>query len=1379
MMKRRWAGMLGVLALAVLWGTLLGLQGVSAKPTSAPVDRATGITTERAREDEAEAGIRVIRSDASGIVFELNTPAYALELDEDADCEVLSVEGYGYTSRSGWPRLPVRGALIGVPPGADVSLSVASVESRIVPGAHRLCPVPTLQAETSPDDSVPQYGGESLVFDSRAYANPGLQPEAIARITEVGWLRDRRVAQLELTPFRYDAATGELHHMQHMRVHLRFEGGIAVAPAAPGAGTAETHSDPFGDPGAALLLNADAAQHWRVRRPVAPIQPGLQATQAISPSYKLLVDRDGLYEVTYVELAAVGVPVDQIDPRTFQVTNHGVEAAIEVRGEDDGSFDSGDTLVFYGEKTDTRYTDTNVYWLSWGRSSGRRMPQRSVTPHSAISPLPSYDANYHWEENNFYQSLIPSGDDHWFADYINTSAPASKTFTFTLENVATLPYSATMRGELFGYSHFGPSPDHHTRVYLNGHLVDDATWDGFRIYRFEHAIPASYLVEGVNDITIELPFDFTGDVISDIVIFNWFDLDYRDRFVAEEDKLRFSKNLSGPHLFEVTEFTVGTLEAYDVTSPTHPVRLDDVSVIGHAGDFSLTFEETVTGTRRYLVQATDRRLSPPSIEADVPSVWRDSSNGADYVIITHGDFYTEVQALADHRAAQGLRVAVVDVQDVYDEFNGGVFHPEAIRDFLTYTYEQWTVPSPSYVLLVGDGTFDFKDIYGRGERTYIPPYLASVDPWMGETAADNRYVAVHGEDIFPDMHLGRMPVSKPPEAAAMVDKVITYETTSPSGDWTQRVLFVADNPDDAGDFYALSDSVIDDHLPGPYIPDRIYYRQTHSTGSVVKSAIFSGFDEGRLMVNYIGHATIDFWGFEHFFDRDDISTLNNGGRQPFVVPMTCLEGYYIQPNSPSLNLSSFAETLVRVSGKGAIASWSPTGFGVAEGHDFLNRSLYDAIFRNGVTQVGPATTQAKLYLAAQTGGYRELIDTYLLFGDPALQLPILGADVGITKDGGPAGPLWPGDAVTYTLAYTNAGPGTAANVVITDVLPSGLLNPVVVSSGATITPRAGSRFVWDVADLGPGAGGSITLTAIVSPTFHGTLTNTAQIATTGVETATANNAAGPVMIQVDAPDLGIEKAGPDDAGAGDWVTYTLTYANTGSRLAQGVAITDPLASALTDAGVVSSGAVITPRAGSRYAWDVADLVPGGEGTITVTARISPTFQGVISNTAVIATSGVDVNPGNNRSAPVRTGVDTPDLHIRKHGPADSYSYATVAYTLVYTNHGPAPARQVVITDVLPSVLRNPTVLSSGAVITQRAGSRFVWDVADLAPSVGGTITITARIDATFTDTLTNTATIATDAIEWAYENNVDRLVTTVDRQVLYLPVVMRVSKQGR
>ncbi len=236
-----------------------------------------------------------------------------------------------------------------------------------------------------------------------------------------------------------------------------------------------------------------------------------------------------------------------------------------------------------------------------------------------------------------------------------------------------------------------------------------------------------------------------------------------------------------------------------------------------------------------------------------------------------------------------------------------------------------------------------------------------------------------GSDILPDMHLGRLPVRSAAETAMVVERILAYEQNPAAGDWAQKVMFVADDNDTNHDFGDYSNQIADYHLPPPYTSEKIYYLETHTTAISARKAITEGINQGRLVVSYIGHAGFQKWaGTPTLFGLPDIAKLTNADRLPFMVPMTCLEGYYIWSPDPAQvpDSSSLAEALVRTPGKGAIASFSPTGSGVATGHDRLERGLFDAIFEDHIVQLGPATTLAKLYLYSQTAAYRELLETY-------------------------------------------------------------------------------------------------------------------------------------------------------------------------------------------------------------------------------------------------------------------------------------------------------------------------------------------------------------------------------------------------------------------
>ena len=434
------------------------------------------------------------------------------------------------------------------------------------------------------------------------------------------------------------------------------------------------------------------------------------------------------------------------------------------------------------------------------------------------------------------------------------------------------------------------------------------------------------------------------------------------------------------------DFLTDTIEVFDITDPLGVTRILSTTVVA-SDSYSLKFEDTIVGEHHYVALTPAQYQSPLDIVEDGPSSLKDTSNRADYLVITHPDFYDAVLPLRDHREAEGLDTVVVDVQDVYDEFSYGIFDPRAIRDFISYTLAYWRDPEepPSYVLLVGDGNYDFKDNLGHGEPNYIPPYLVYTDEWVGEADADNRYVCVSGDDILPDMHLGRLPAQTAGQASAMVTKIINYEQNLPEGDWRRQVLFVADNPDDAGDFRALSDDIVDNHLLPPYTAEKAYYGLSpYTTPAAVKNAIINAFGTGRLFINYVGHGSRNRWAAEEFLTVGDIDSLPSTQRMPMMLPMACLEGYFIKAGAPCVG-----ESLVRTEGKGAIASWSPTSDGLASGHHYLHQGFYDALFVDGVHQIGPATLLGKLNLYYNAGGdHRELIDTFILFGDPALHLPI-------------------------------------------------------------------------------------------------------------------------------------------------------------------------------------------------------------------------------------------------------------------------------------------------------------------------------------------------------------------------------------------------------
>ncbi len=376
-------------------------------------------------------------------------------------------------------------------------------------------------------------------------------------------------------------------------------------------------------------------------------------------------------------------------------------------------------------------------------------------------------------------------------------------------------------------------------------------------------------------------------------------------------------------------------------------------------------------------------------------------------------------------------------------------------------------------------------------------------------------------------------------------------------------------------------------------------------------------------------------------------------------------------------------------------------------------------------------------------------------------------DLGIHKSG-PA-TASPGDVIEYTLVYSNTGNGLAPYATISDALPP--QTTVYDHSGTVMLPLPGQTLTWEVFNLAPGEGGVLTFTTLISPTFSGLLTNTATIATTAVESNTTNNVSPPIVTEVRAPDLTIHKDGPARAYPGEVITYTLAYSNAGNATAPYVTIADVLPPGLT--ALDHTGTIMLPLPSQTLTWEVFNLAPGEGGVLTITAIVSPTFTGLLTNTATITASIFDSNIGNNTSPSIATEVRAPDLTIHKTGPVTAYPGDTITYALTYANVGDAPAPYVTITDLLP--LNTQLYDHSGTVLLPTPDRTLAWEVFNLAPGAGGTLTVSVVINPTYTGWLTNTVTIATTAPEAVTINNTSVAWTLVTPHIIYLPLVMRAA----
>ena len=960
-----------------------------------------------ARAAAPPSGLRMARSDAHGLLLSMAAPSYQAsptQPGQDGPLQ-LSVAGATPSAEPGRPALPTFVALLGVPPGARLALRTLSADTVTVEGPLSLA-LAAQPAPLSADLAPGALGPAAPIADSACY------PAAPAQIVEEAWLRDQRIVRVALYPLQYCAAEGRLRWHRQLQVELTWDtpaASLAVTPSGPADSFAEQALRQS-------LLNYADARAWRS---APPRQAAIAQAEDLAARYRIGVDHDGLYRISAAALQAAGMDLATSDPRSFRLSSQGHPVAITVSGEADGRLDASDSLTFYGQRlsaapisdtiilsgtlvttdtvvsrnysTPTEYTDENVYWLDVGGEPGPRIAEQSAAPQGGPTP-PSYRASARAEAENEWWTWHFTSRDPWFWQRLTSSSPLSATFAVALSAIAE-GGQASVRGELVARAASqGAGPDHRTRAALNGELVEDASWSGRTRHQFANSLAQAALREGSNELTLAMfPQPSLG---VDDIYFDWFAVEYDRRFVAEGNQLAFDYGIAGSWQYTISGFSDSAASAYDITSPTSPRLLTGVATLADGPAYRVSFEVAQPAAASYIVASPSAIEPPLSIRRYVPAGLRSATHGADYIIITHRDFSATAQSLADYRATQGFRTAVVDIDDLYNEFNEGIYNPVAIKRFLAYAYASWQPPAPQYVLLVGDGHWNFKyhNVARFGSAPiYMPPNLAWVDPWQGQVDSSNQLASIVGDDILPDLAIGRLPVNSTAELQAIIDKIIAYEQPSAPSDWQRRLVFVADNtPDSAGDFIASSENVISAAVPQAAQVSRAYLNDLcgppgnppQPCPSATKALTETLNAPGAAVLSYSGHGSLAGWAHEGVLTQSSLPTLNNGAYLPLVLSLTCLDGYWIHPAN-----TGFAEVMLRTAGRGAIASFSATGLGLVNGHDTLQAAFLQAIFRDGARRLGPPSLAARLALYA-TGSYPDLIDTFTVFGDPALKLSI-------------------------------------------------------------------------------------------------------------------------------------------------------------------------------------------------------------------------------------------------------------------------------------------------------------------------------------------------------------------------------------------------------
>jgi hypothetical protein len=446
-------------------------------------------------------------------------------------------------------------------------------------------------------------------------------------------------------------------------------------------------------------------------------------------------------------------------------------------------------------------------------------------------------------------------------------------------------------------------------------------------------------------------------VAFDVVYIDSLDVSYPRRHVALSDRSGFTASGSGA--VHVAGFTTDDALVLDVTRARTPSLLRGATRAGGTVHFEAMSE------RRYFAFASAAVVGPEV--KSVPTLSSLGAGGADYVVITPESMEGAARELAEHRESQGLKARVVTLETIHDELGFGIPSPHNVKAFLQLARGKWS-PAPRFVVLVGKGTYDFKDVLGKGDNLMPPLFAATPN---GLYASDNRLADVSGNDGVPDVMIGRIPVLSDEELRSYLKKLQAFE-----GGGLGEALFLTDNPDVAGNFIGDSERLTA-LLPTDVDVHRVYLSQL--TVKQARQSLMTTLQSGVGYWNYIGHGGLDRFASEGLFLTTDVPLLSNSVT-PIVASLTCSAGRFEIPGWASLG-----EALVMKETGGAVAAWAPSGLSYNSQALILNQALVKSLYDGNTVYLGEAI-QSALENFSEEGQLGFMLSIYNLLGDPATRL---------------------------------------------------------------------------------------------------------------------------------------------------------------------------------------------------------------------------------------------------------------------------------------------------------------------------------------------------------------------------------------------------------
>lgn len=964
-------------------------------------------------------GMKVISSDARELTFELRPRVTIGTVDGGGIYPRIDGAHIVNLNHPGSPLRMSIGVPVALPGPSGNALEIVSVEyGDPQPGV--IAPVPRLV--TGPDGMA----NEIYKPDPAAFARPwDAAPAATFRYD--GIARNLHKGTIDVEPYRYDPTARAIRYLRSITVRLRYGSVPAAATRVDIGGAARS-----------LFPNAQVASAWGIARPaMAPLSLNKPTTAAARAWFRVEVRDNGLTALTADDFKAAGVEISTLDPNKIAVYGGtGADMPESTLRADSNQMHQVPTIV---ETTDGRVSRVLFYGVGpnyWSYDSGDTIPHHHISPYvvansyivavdgdptmgfprkevpagnPTVAPSTGIGRVYLEEEKVNAIDIDPSaggsGRD-WFGDEFRIDVPnmpVSRVYSTTLPMLdRSQPITYTVR---VAQSAKGTSgvPNYFTIKQNNQEI------QSIPLYPFSKedesiasAAKSTFTAPGAqvqgNNVSL-LSLSYNSPMVASGFL-DWVEFHYARQLAADGDQIVFDAP-TGSELarYTITNFSnTGDVVVLDITDPANPKQL----AIDSREGGSVSFVDQLHARResaRYYVGRISTSRRPTAVARAPFADLRGRMLNADILVVTHDDFRSVADKYVKYRNAQGvLKAAFVTTSEIYTEFSHGNLDPTAIRDYVAFAFKKWGV-APRYVLLIGDGSYDYRNLATK-QPQYVPTYeSAGSDIYNANysLAYDDYYACIIGPkdsttDYVVDLALGRLPIESVAQGETVLEKLKSYEVSANYGLWRQTVILAADDAYQWGstdDFITQSEGIWKFETPGWVEPRKIYLslyptvQVTARRKPAAEQDLMQFIEQGAVITNWLGHGNPNVWAHEYLLQKDEfIPRLTNDSMLTFVTAATCNFGNFDDPS-----LVSGGEMFLLQPNGGAVAVMTSTRASYITPNQYLITAYFDAIYRrDGTTgerlSIGEALEAAK----QATSGNFQNNQKFVIFGDPSLML---------------------------------------------------------------------------------------------------------------------------------------------------------------------------------------------------------------------------------------------------------------------------------------------------------------------------------------------------------------------------------------------------------